>query len=362
MAKSAETEHPVKAYGWAATASDTTGLLSPFKFSRRATSDKDVRLKVLYCGICHSDLHMIKNEWGFTNYPIIPGHEIVGEVTEIGSKVENFKVGDKVGVGVLVGSCRSCARCCDNLENHCTKQVQTYNVPNFDGTKTYGGYSESMVADEHFVVRWPDNLPLDSGAPLLCAGITTYSPLRHFGLDKPGTKVGVVGLGGLGHVAVKMAKAFGAHVTVISTSETKKQEALEKLGADSFLISRDPEQLQGAVSSLDGIIDTVSATHSVVPLLGLLKPDGKLVMVGAPETPLEVPVFNLLRGRKILGGSNIGGLKETQEMLDFAAKHNITADVEVIPVDYVNTAMDRLVKSDVRYRFVIDVGNTLRTE
>ncbi|WOG93878.1 hypothetical protein DCAR_0313166 [Daucus carota subsp. sativus] len=348
MAKSSETEHPVKAFGWAAR--DTSGLLSPFKFSRRETGEKDVRLKVLYCGICHSDLHMIKNEWGITSYPVVPGHEIVGVVTEVGSKVEKVKVGDNVGIGCLVGSCGSCESCCDDLENHCAKQVLTYGSPYFDGTMTHGGYSESM------------NLPLDSGAPLLCAGITTYSPLKYFALDKPGTKVGVVGLGGLGHLAVKLAKAFGAHVTVISTSESKKKEALEKLGADSFLISRDPEQLQGAMSSLDGIIDTVSATHAVAPLLGLLKPNGKLVMVGGPEKPLEVPVFPLLMGRKILAGSNIGGLKETQEMLDFAAKHNITADVEVISMDYVNTAMERLLKSDVRYRFVIDVANTLKME
>lgn len=316
----------------------------------------------MYCGICHSDLHMIKNEWGISSYPIVPGHEIVGVVTEVGSKVEKFKVGDKVGVGCLVGSCGSCDSCADNLENYCPKQILTYGFPYFDGTKTYGGYSDSMVADEHFVLRWPENLPLDSGAPLLCAGITTYSPLRHFGLDKPGMHVGVVGLGGLGHVAVKMAKAFGTKVTVISTSESKKKEAIEQLGADSFVVSRDPEQLQAAVNSLDGIIDTVSATHPVLPLLGMLKPQGKLVMVGAPEKPLELPVFPLIMGRKILAGSAIGGLKETQEMLDFAAKHNITADVEIIPIDYVNTAMERLVKADVRYRFVIDIAKTLKAE
>jgi D-arabinose 1-dehydrogenase-like Zn-dependent alcohol dehydrogenase len=353
-----ETEHPVKAVGYAA--HDTSGLLSPFTFSRRETGDKDVRFKVMYCGICHSDLHMIKNEWGVSQYPIVPGHEIVGVVTEVGSKVEKFKVGDKVGVGCLVGSCRSCDSCSENLENYCSKQIQTYGFPDLDGTKTYGGYSDSMVADEHFVVRWPENLPMDSGAPLLCAGITTYSPLKHFGLDKPGLHVGVVGLGGLGHVAVKMAKAFGTKVTVISTSEGKKKEAIEKLGADSFLVSRDPEQLKAAMGSLDGIIDTVSATHPVQPLLGLLKPQGKLVMVGAPEKPLELPAFSLIMGRKILAGSAIGGLKETQEMLDFSAKHNITADIELVPIDYVNTAMERLVKSDVRYRFVIDVANTLK--
>ncbi|KAM7523848.1 hypothetical protein LguiA_013750 [Lonicera macranthoides] len=358
MTKSPETEHPVKAFGWAAR--DKSGVLSPFKFSRRATGEKDVRFKVLYCGICHSDLHMVKNEWGFTQYPIVPGHEIVGIVTEVGSKVQKVKVGDKVGVGCLVGSCRSCESCNNNLENYCPKQVLTYSAPYFDGTITYGGYSDSMVADEHFVLRWPENLPLDSGAPLLCAGITTYSPLRYFGLDKPGMHIGVVGLGGLGHVAVKMAKAFGAKVTVISTSLDKKGEATEKLGADSFLVSRNQEEMQAAAGSLDGIIDTVSAVHPLQPLLTLLKAHGKLVMVGAPEKPLELQVFPLIMGRKLVGGSAIGGLKETQEMLDFAAKHNIKADVEVIPIDYVNTAMERLAKADVRYRFVIDVANTLK--
>ncbi|KAF5798333.1 putative cinnamyl-alcohol dehydrogenase [Helianthus annuus] len=358
MAKSHENEHPIKAYGYASR--DTSGVLSPFTFSRRATGDKDVRFKVLYCGICHSDLHFAKNEWGFTTYPVVPGHEIVGVVTEVGSKVEKFKVGGYVGVGCLVGSCRSCQSCASDLENYCPKQILTYSVPYHDGTLTYGGYSDHMVADEHFVLTWPENLPLDSGAPLLCAGITTYSPLRHFGLDKPGVKVGVVGLGGLGHVAVKFAKAFGAEVTVFSTTPAKKQEALEGLKADHFIVSKDPEQMQSAASSLDGIIDTVSATHPLGPLLSMLKPHGKLVLVGAPEKPLELAAFSIIMGRKIVAGSAIGGIKETQEMLDFAAEHGVTADIELIPIDYVNTAMDRLLKSDVRYRFVIDVAKSLK--
>ncbi|KAA8531460.1 hypothetical protein F0562_006187 [Nyssa sinensis] len=358
MAKSPEEEHPVKAFGWAAR--DPSGVLSPFKFSRRATGEKDVQFKVVYCGICHSDLHCVKNEWGFSMYPLLPGHEIVGIVTEVGSKVQKFKLGDKVGVGCMVGSCRSCDNCSKNLENYCPKMLLTYNSIYHDGTVTYGGYSDIMVADEHFVVRWPDNLPLDSGAPLLCAGITTYSPLKYFGLDKPGMHVGVVGLGGLGHVGVKFAKAFGVKVTVISTSPSKKKEAIEHLGADSFLVSRDPDQMQAAAGTLDGIIDTVSAPHPLLPLIGLLKTHGKIVLVGAPEKPLELPVMPLLMGRKIVAGSTIGGMKETQEMLDFAAKHNITADVEVIPVDYVNTAMERLVKADVRYRFVLDIANTMK--
>ncbi|CAL5326731.1 unnamed protein product [Camellia sinensis] len=284
----------------------------------RATGDEDVRFKILYCGICHSDLHCVKNEWGISKYPLVPGLEIVGVVTEVGSKVQKFKVGDKVGVGCMVGA----------------------------------------------LVRIPDNLPLDACAPLLCAGITTYSPLRYFGLDKPGLNLGVVGLGGLGHVAVKFAKAFGLIVTVISTSPRKKKEAIEHLGADSFLISTDPNEMQiGCYGTLDGLIDTVSAVHSLLPLLGPLKSHGKLVLVGAPEKPFELPAFPLLMvmtGRKIVAGSNIGGMKETQEMIDFAGKHNITADIEVIPADYVNTAMERLAKADVKYRFVIDIGNTLK--
>ncbi|KAL7192631.1 hypothetical protein ACSBR2_024453 [Camellia fascicularis] len=354
----AEQLHPVEALGWAAR--DISGVLSPFKFSRRATGEKDVTFKVLYCGVCHSDLHTIKNEWGNTNYPSLPGHEIVGVVTEVGSKVQKFKVGDKVGVGCLVGSCHSCDNCANDLENYCPKLLFTYNSIYYDGTPNYGGYSNIMVADEHFVIRIPDSLPLDGCAPLLCAGITTYSPLKHFGLDQPGMHVGVVGLGGLGHAAVKFAKAFGVKVTVISTSSGKKKEAIERLGADSFLVSGDPTQMQLAMGTMDGIIDTVSAPHPLLPLIGLLKSHGKLILVGLPEKPLELPVFPLLMGRKIVAGSCMGGIKETQEMIDFAAKHSITADIEVIPMDYVNTAMERLVKADVRYRFVIDIGNTLK--
>ncbi|KAK1410630.1 hypothetical protein QVD17_37167 [Tagetes erecta] len=360
MTSSLESEHPIKAYGYAAR--DTSGVLSPLTFFRRATGEKDVRFKVLYCGICHSDSVFAKNEWGITKYPVIPGHEIVGVVTEVGSKVEKFKVGDKVGVGCLVGSCRSCQNCAVDYEQYCPKQIFTYGVPDADGTQTHGGYSDHMVTDEHFVLRWPANLPLDSGAPLLCAGITTYSPLRYFGLDKPGTKVGVVGLGGLGHVAVKMAKAFGAEVTVFSTSVAKKQEAIEGLKADHFINSKDPEQMQAAMGTLDGIIDTVSGNHPIAPLLNALTAHGKLILVGIPEKPIEVAAFSLIMGRKLIAGSNTGGLKETQEMLDFAAKHGITSDIELISIDYVNTAMERMLKSDVRYRFVIDVANSLKTE
>ncbi|KAL1315698.1 probable mannitol dehydrogenase [Arachis hypogaea] len=353
-----EFEHPRKAFGWAAR--DTSGFLSPFNFSRRETGEKDVAFKVLYCGICHSDLHMVKNEWGNAIYPMVPGHEVAGVVTEVGSKVQKYKVGDKVGVGCMVESCRTCQNCVEDLENYCPKNIFTYGAKYIDGTITYGGYSDSMVVDEHFVIRIPEALPLAAAAPLLCAGITVYSPLRYYGLDKPGLHVGVVGLGGLGHMAVKFAKAFGAKVTVISTSPNKKDEAINILGADSFLLSRDQDQIQAAMETLDGIIDTVSAVHPLVSLIGLLKSHGKLVMVGGPEKPLELPIFPLLKGRKIVAGSLIGGLKETQEMINFAAKHNVKPEIEVIAIDYVNTAMERLAKADVKYRFVIDIGNTLK--
>nr|XP_048334384.1 probable mannitol dehydrogenase isoform X3 [Ziziphus jujuba var. spinosa] len=359
MVKAAEQEHPIPATGLAA--QDSSGVLSMFRSNNRGTGEKDVRFRVLYCGICHSDLHMAKNEWGTSIYPLIPGHEIVGVVTEVGDKVQKFKIGDNVGVGCMVGPCHSCENYNNNLENYCPNMIFTYSAKYHDGTATYGGYSDHMVADEHYVVRIPDGLPLDAGAPLLCAGITVYSPLKYFGLDNPGTRVGIVGLGGLGHVAVKFAKAMGANVTVISTSINKKEEALEKLGADSFLVSRDQDQMNAAIGTLDGIIDTVSAVHSLLPLIGLLKSHGKLVMVGVPEKPLELPIFPLLMGRKIVAGSAMGGMKETQEMIEFAAKHSIRADIELIPADYVNTAMKRLVKGDINYRFVIDVGNTLKS-
>ncbi|EXC35492.1 putative mannitol dehydrogenase [Morus notabilis] len=320
MAKCNKEQNLKKAFGWAAR--DTSGVLSPFHFSRR--------------------------------------HEIVGVVTEVGSEVKKLKVGDKVGVGCLVGACHSCDNCTNNLENYCPKVIFTYGATYHDGTPTQGGYSDVMVANEHFIIRIPDNLPLDTAAPLLCAGITVYSPLKYFELDKPGYHVGIVGLGGLGHLAVKFAKAMGIKVTVISTSPNKKKEAIENLGADSFLVSRDQHGMQAAIGTMDGIIDTVSAVHPLVPLISLLKSHGKLIMVGAPAKPLELPAMPLILGRKMVVGSCIGGMKETQEMIDFAGKHNVTSEIEVIPMDYVNTAMARLVKADLRYRFVIDVANTLK--
>ncbi|KAL6012669.1 hypothetical protein ACLOJK_003158 [Asimina triloba] len=329
--------------------------------SNKANGEYDITIKILYCGICHSDLHFIKNDWKVSIYPIVPGHEIVGVVTEVGSKVSKFKIGDQAGVGCLVGSCGSCSECKDDLENYCPAVIYTYNSVDYDNTMTYGGYSNFVVVKDHFAVHIPEGLPLDGAAPLLCAGITVYSPMVYFGLNKPGSHLGVVGLGGLGHVAVRFGKAFGMKVTVISTSPSKEKEAIEHLGADAFLVSRDEKQMQAATGTMDGIIDTVSAVHPLVPLLSLLKTNGNLVMVGIPAEPLALPAFPLIAGRKRVSGSCIGGIKETQEMINFAAKHNIKADIEIISMDYVNTAMERLAKADVHYRFVIDVGNTLKS-
>nr|XP_010941697.1 8-hydroxygeraniol dehydrogenase isoform X2 [Elaeis guineensis] len=332
---SPETEHPRKAVGWAAR--DHSGVLFPFTFSRRNNGDCDVTIKILFCGICHSDLHSIKNEWKNTMFPIIPGHEIVGIITEVGRNVQKFKVGDKVGVGCMVNSCHSCNSCKQGFENYCPGMILTYNSIDTDGTKTFG----------------------DKGAPLLCAGITVYSPMKYFGLNEAGKHLGVVGLGGLGHVAVKFGKALGMKVTVISSSQRKEKEAIERLGADFFVVSSNTEQMKAAMGTMDGIINTVSADHSLMPLLLLLKAQGKMVMVGLPEKPLELPVFPLIGGGKIVAGSCIGGIKDTQEMIDFAGKNNITAEIELIGMDYVNKAMERLVKADVKYRFVIDIVNSL---
>ncbi|XP_073003902.1 probable cinnamyl alcohol dehydrogenase 5 isoform X1 [Typha latifolia] len=354
---SPEEEHPVKVFGLVSR--DSSGHLSPFSFSRRNTGDNDVAIKILYCGICHSDLHSLKNEWRNTVYPIVPGHEIAGVVAEVGSKVQKFKVGDKVGVGCMVNSCQSCDNCGQGFENYCPQIILTYNSIDKDGSMTYGGYSNMVVVDQNYVIRFPENLPLDKGAPLLCAGITVYSPMKYHGLNEPGKHLGVIGLGGLGHVAVKFGKAFGMKVTVISSSPAKEKEAIERLGADAFLVSTKPEQMQAAINSMDGIINTVSASHAILPYFPLLKCTGKIIILGLPEKPFEVPAFSLVMGGKSLGGSCIGGIKDTQEMLDFAGKHNITADIELIGADYVNKALERLLKADVRYRLVIDIANTL---
>ncbi|KAI4314443.1 hypothetical protein L6164_027351 [Bauhinia variegata] len=337
------------------------GRLANNDVKYRTNGEKDVTLKVLYCGIGHSDIHFSKNELGMSIYPLVPGHELVGEVREVGSSVTKFSVGDIAGVGALVGSCGSCYNCDEGLENYCPKSIYTLSSRYHDGSITYGGYSDHIVVEEHFAVFIPKTLPLDGTAPLLSAGITVYSPMKLHGLDKPGLHLGVVGLGGLGHMAVKFAKAFNMKVTIMSTSPTKKEEALERLCADAFLLSNQQEELQDARSTMDGIIDTVSAPHSLYPLVDLLKTRGKLIMVGAATFAPELPYLSLLRGGKIIGSSLSGGLKETQEMIDFAAKHNVTAEVEVIPMDYVNTANERILKNDVKYRFVIDVANTLKS-
>jgi uncharacterized zinc-type alcohol dehydrogenase-like protein len=353
------TTYNAKAYS---AASAKSPLVSA-KIKRRDPTDRDVQIEILFCGICHSDLHSVRNEWSEfmpTVYPIVPGHEIVGRVTKVGSAVTKYKPGDVVAVGCMVDSDRICPQCKAGFEQYCPNMVLTFNSPDKHlGGRTYGGYSESIVVDEHFVLRVPSNLKLDAAAPLLCAGITTYSPMRHWGVGK-GKKVGVVGLGGLGHMAVKFAHAFGAHVVVFTTSPNKKEDAL-RLGADEVVVSRSADEMQRHAGSFDFIIDAVSADHDVNAYINLLGRDGNLTMVGAPSEPLRVPAFSLIMRRRSLSGSAIGGIAETQEMLDFCGKHNVTADVEVIPIQKVNEAYERLLKSDVKYRFSIDMAS-LRSE
>ncbi|KAG1334862.1 Cinnamyl alcohol dehydrogenase [Cocos nucifera] len=337
------------AYGLAAT--DATGVLSPFSFPLRVKGGDDIILKILYCGICHSDLSTIKNEWGNAIYPVVPGHEIVGAVTEVGHNVQKFKVGDKVGIGYFISSCLSCDNCKQDSENYCPQLVTTFNSSYPDGTPTYGGFSDKLVVNEHFAVKIPTKLPLDKVAPLLCAGIAVYNPLKEHGLNEPGKHLGVVGLGGLGHLAVRFAKAFGVKVTVISTSPEKEKEAIEKLGADSFVVSRDPEQMKAAMGTMDGILDTIAADHSLMPLFALLKTRGKLIALAGMTKPTELSLYPIMAGGKILAGSMIGGMKDIQEMLSFAEEHNITAEVEVIGMDDVNIAMERLQMGEKRKRF-----------
>ncbi len=335
---------------------------SPFEareIPRREVTDRDVQIEIQYCGICHSDLHQARDEWNSvmpTVYPCIPGHEIVGKVTKVGSGVSTFKVGDTVGVGCMVDSDHECPMCKSGLEQFSPKTAFTYNSPDKHGTApvTYGGYSESVVVDERFVLRVPENLELSGAAPLLCAGITTYSPLKRANVG-PGMKVGIVGLGGLGHMGVKIAKAMGAHVVVFTTSPSKVDDA-KRLGADEVILSKDPEQMAAHQGTFNFILDCVSAKHDINMYLGMLALEGELTLVGAPEEPLEVSSFALLFGRKRLSGSLIGGIAETQEMLDFCGKHNLVADVEVIKPSEINEAYERLLKSDVKYRFSIDMS------
>ena len=340
-------------------ATSASSPLASTTIARRTPTERDVQIEILFCGICHSDLHSVRNEWSSimpTVYPIVPGHEIVGRVTKVGSAVTKFKSGELAGVGCLVDSDHTCPNCQDGLEQLCPNQTLTFNSPDKHlGGVTYGGYSESIVVDEHFVLRVPANLDLAGVAPLLCAGITTYSPMRRWG-DIKGKKVGVAGLGGLGHMGVKFARAFGAHVVVFTTSPNKKEDAL-RLGADEVIISTNAEEMQKHAGTFDFILDTIAADHDINAYLNLLGRDGNITLVGAPEKPLAVSAFALLFGRRSLSGSIIGGLKETQEMLDFCGKHNITADVEVIPIQKVNEAYERLVKSDVKYRFSIDMAS-----
>jgi len=347
--------HKSKAFS----AASKTAPLAVTTIPRRDSTERDVEIKILFCGICHSDLHAVRDEWNEfmpTVYPIVPGHEIVGRITNVGSAVTKYKPGDMVGVGCMVDADLTCNQCKAEYEQFCPERILTYNSPDKHlGGVTYGGYSETIVVDEHFVLRVPANLDLAGAAPLLCAGITTYSPIRHWGVSK-GKKVGVVGLGGLGHMGVKISHALGAHVAVFTTSPEKKDDAL-RLGADEVIVSRNANEMEKHQGTFDFILDTVSAKHDINSYLAMLARDGNLTLVGAPPEPLNVAAFALIGGRHSLSGSSIGGIRETQEMLDFCGEHNITADVEVIPIQKVNEAYDRLAKSNVKYRFSIDMAS-----
>jgi uncharacterized zinc-type alcohol dehydrogenase-like protein len=341
-------------------AADAAAPLASTTIARRDPTETDVQIEILFCGVCHSDLHQVRNEWSEampTVYPCVPGHEIVGRVTSVGSAVTGFKAGDLAAVGCMVDSDGTCPECLAGQEQFCPNFTLTYNFSDKHGTApvTYGGYSDSVVVDEKFVLHVPDNLDLAGVAPLLCAGITTYSPLRHWGVSE-GKKVGVVGLGGLGHMGLKFAHALGAHVVVFTTSPGKKEDAL-RLGADEVVLSKNADEMQKHAGSFDFILDAVSADHDINAYISLLKRDGNLTLVGAPEKPLQIAAFNLIMGRRSLSGSPIGGIAETQEMLDFCGEHNITADVEVIPIQKINKAYDRLLGSDVKYRFSIDMAS-----
>jgi len=348
----------IAALGYAA--HSHTSPLAAFRFERRSPGPKDVLIEILYCGVCHSDLHQVRNEWNGTTFPIVPGHEILGRVASVGAEVSKFKAGDVVGVGCLVDSCRTCPDCREGLEQFCPAGVYTYNSHDpHTGTMTYGGYSDRLVVDQDFVLRIPDNLDPAAAAPLLCAGITTYSPLRHWGVGK-GQKVGIVGLGGLGHMGIKFAHAFGAEVVLFTTSPGKEADA-RRLGADQVVISKDAGQMKRHLTSFDFILNTVAAPHNLDAYLTLLKRDGTMCQVGLPDSPHPSPfVGNLIFKRRSLAGSLIGGLGETQEMLDFCAAHDIVSDIEQIPIQDINAAYERMLKSDVKYRFVIELASLSR--
>ncbi len=336
-------------------AQSATSPLAPFSIDRREPTPGDVAIDILYCGVCHSDLHFARNEWGMTTYPIVPGHEIVGRVTKVGSGVKSFKPGDLVGVGCMVDSCRTCANCKDDLEQFCPSSVFTYGGPDkHSGGSTHGGYSQRITVDQAFVLRMPDGIDPAGAAPLLCAGITTYSPLRHWKVGA-GQKVGVVGLGGLGHMGVKFAHAMGAQVMLFTTSPGKAEDA-RRFGASEVVVSRDADAMAKRAGTLDFILDTVSADHDLNAYLSLLKRDGTMVLVGVPPKPQPVAAFNLIMPRRQLAGSLIGGIAETQEMLDFCGQKGITCEIERIRMDQVNEAYERMLKSDVKYRFVIDMA------
>lgn len=341
----------VKAFG----AKSAEATLEQLNIKRRSPHAHDVEIDILYCGVCHSDLHTVRNEWGGTIYPAVPGHEIVGNVTKVGEHVKKFKVGDVVAVGCMVDSCRQCDYCKEGLEQYCEAgNTGTYNSPDkYLGTPTYGGYSENITVDENFVLSVPKNLDLAATAPLLCAGITTYSPLHHWKVG-PGQKVGIVGIGGLGHMGVKLAKAMGAEVVVFTTSQSKVEDA-KRLGADEVVLSKDKDQMRKYSGKLHFVLDAVSAEHDINAYLKLLRVDGTLALVGAPEHPLPVAAFSLIPYRRSFAGSLIGGIAETQEMLDFCGKHNIVSDIEMINIQQINEAYERLLKGDVKYRFVIDM-------
>lgn len=343
-------------------AQNATAPLAPYKFERRETGPHDVLIEILYCGICHTDIHFVNNDWGMSMYPMVPGHEIVGKVIKVGNHVKKIKEGDMAGVGCLVDSCRECDNCKEGLEQYCQNGfVLTYSSFEKDGkTLTQGGYSSKIVVDERFVLNVSPKLSPEKTAPLLCAGITTYSPLRYWKVGK-GHKVAVLGLGGLGHMAVKFAVSFGAEVTVLSTSPSKEADA-KKLGAHHFILTTDEEQFKNAANKFDFIIDTLSASHDYNNYVGLLRTGGTLICVGLPPDPIQVPGFNIVFTRKCIAGSLIGGLPETQEMLDYCAEHNITADVEVIPIQQINEAYERMIKSDIKYRFVIDMASLDKTK
>ena len=343
----------VKAYGTDAPDAN----LKQMEIDRREVTTKDVEIDILYCGICHSDLHTARNEWHGTVYPNVPGHEIVGRITKVGDDVTKYKVGDLTAVGCMVDSCRECEQCKQGSEQYCENgNIQTYNGHDKHLNKqTFGGYSERIIVDENFVLRVPENLDPAATAPLLCAGVTTWSPLKHWNIG-PGKKVGIVGIGGLGHMGVKLAKAMGAHVVVITTSPSKVADS-KRLGADKVILSTDEEQMKANANTLHFVLDCVSAEHDVNVYLKLLKTDGTLAIVGAPEHPLPIAAFSLIPGRKSFAGSTIGSIAETQEMLDFCGQHNIVSDIELINIQAINEAYDRLLKGDIKYRFVIDMAS-----